>query len=102
MNIKILGDKVLLKMKPITDEQIGSIFVPSMAAGSLGRNYTIATVVAIGNGNKDPKTSKRVSIPFGVKLGDQVVVAKFIGTLLNIDGADYSIVDRQMLLGVVE
>ena len=54
----------------------------------------VSEVVAVG-----PSTNEN---PMTVKVGDKVVVSKFAGQELKLDGADYSIVKIADILAVVE
>ena len=55
--------------------------------------------MAAGSGriNDDGKT-----IPLDVKVGDHVLIAKYSGTEIKLDGEDYLIVREDEILGVAE
>ena len=77
-----------------TLDKIGSIFIPENA-----REKTLeGHVVKIGTGKRDKEGNKK---PFGVKVGDKVLFAKFGGTELNIGGTDYKLVHEDDILAVL-
>ena len=79
MKLTPIGPRVLIKLdKP--KEVAGSIHLPQNA---LERPYT-GTVQAVGNGGRTKKTGTR--IPVDVKVGDHVLLAKFSGTEVELNG----------------
>ena len=54
----------------------------------------ISEVVAVGPGDKDTEMV--------VKAGDKVVVGKYTGTEIKLDGMDYTIVKQSDILAIVE
>jgi chaperonin GroES len=55
--------------------------------------------VALGTGKMDDKGNK---VPFEVKKGDRVLVAKYGGTEIKLDGQDYRILTSDDVLAVIE
>ena len=94
MKSKPLGERVLLK-RIEEDEQIrGGIIIPDSAK----EKSQEAEVVALGTGKKDDSGK---SIPFNVKKGDKVLLPKYGGTEVKIDGVAYILVDEDNILGIV-
>jgi chaperonin GroES len=52
----------------------------------------------VGTGKIDEKGNK---IPFNVKKGDQVLMPKYGGTEIKLDGKEYQIMREEDILGVL-
>lgn len=96
MNVRPLRDRVLVKRVEEEQEQrIGGIIIPDSAKEKPQQ----ATVVAVGNGKvKDDGTT----IPLDVKVGDVVLIGKYTGTEIKLDGEEYLIVREEEILGVAD
>jgi chaperonin GroES len=67
-------------------------------AGSAKEKPQIAEVIAVGpGGERDGKKTDIVN-----KVGDKVIVSKYAGTEVKIDGVEYSIVAQGDILATVE
>ena len=95
MNIKPLGERVLLKRIEEAEQVRGGIIIPDSAK----EKSQEAEVIAVGTGKKD-KDGKL--IPFNVKKGDKVLLPSYGGTTVKIDGTEYLLVDEDSILGVIE
>ena len=73
VNIKPLGDRVLLEICENTEQMKGGILIPD-SAKEKPQEYK---VIALGTGKNDDKGNK---IPFDVKVGDIVLTSKYGGT----------------------
>ncbi|MDD2708876.1 MAG: co-chaperone GroES [Verrucomicrobiae bacterium] len=95
MKVKPIGDRVLVK--PCKDEEVkkGGIIIPDTAK----ERPQEGKVIAIGTGKTDEDGKK---IPFEVKVGDRVLVSKYGGTEIKIDGEEYQILREDDILGIVE
>ncbi len=95
MNLRPLGDRVLVE--PVEEKEVkkGGIIIPDSAK----EKPTEALVVAVGSGKTDDEGKK---IPFEVKKGDRVLISKYGGTEIKIDGKDYLIMREDDVLGVIE
>ena len=95
MNVRPLRDRVLVRRVEEQEQRIGGIIVPDTAKEKPQQ----ARVVAVGSGrvNDDGKT-----IPLDVKAGDYVLVGKYSGTEIKLDGEDYLILREDEILGVAE
>ncbi len=87
MNFKPLGDRALVKIVEREEQTASGIVLPDTAKE---KPHT-AEVVAVGS-HEDVKVS----------VGDVVVVRKYSGTEVKLDGAEHRIVDAEDILGVVE
>jgi chaperonin GroES len=95
MNVRPLRDRVLVKRVEEPEQRIGGIIVPDTAK----EKPLQARVVSAGTGriNDDGKV-----IPLDVKAGDYVLVGKYAGTEIKVDGEEYLIVREDEILGVAE
>lgn len=95
MNVKPLGDRVLVQ--PIEQEEVkkGGIIIPDTAK----EKPQEGKVVAVGTGKRDEDGKL---IPFEVKKGDRVLISKYGGTEIKIDGKDYLIMREDDILGLIE
>jgi len=95
MNVKPLGDRVLVH--PIEQDEVkkGGIIIPDTAK----EKPQEGKVVAIGTGKRDDNGKL---IPFEVKKGDRVLISKYGGTEIKIDGKELLIMREDDILGVIE
>ena len=89
MTLKPLSDNVLLK--GVEEEKTAGGLILATANKE---KPVVSAVVAVGPGTKDE--------PMTVKVGDKVVVGKYAGTEIKLDGETYSIVKVSDILAVVE
>lgn len=90
MKLRPMADRVLLKACEEQETTHSGIIL----ATANKEKPAISEVVAVGPGTKD--------VEMTVKPGNKVVVAKFIGTDIKLDGVDYTIVKQDDILAVVE
>jgi chaperonin GroES len=95
MNARPLHDRVLLKRLEEGEQRIGNIIIPDSAKEKPQQ----ATVVAVGNGRI---TEEGTVIPLDVKPGDLVLIGKYAGNEIKLDGEDLLIVREDEILGVLE
>ena len=94
MKIRPLGDRVLVE--PIEEnEKVGGIYIPDTAKEKPMQGKVLSV------GKKTDKETGR-EIPFDVKAGDTVLLPKYGGTEVKIDGKKLQLVREEDLLGVVE
>jgi chaperonin GroES len=94
MAIKPLYDRVLLKRSEPAETVKGGIIIPDTAK----EKPMEAEVVAIGEG-KFSDDGKR--IPMTVKVGNKVLIGKYTGTEVKIEGEDHVIVREDEILAIV-
>jgi chaperonin GroES len=90
MTIKPLADRVLLKSVEAEETTASGLIL----AASAQEKPEISEVVAVG-----PGTEKN---PMTVAVGDKVIISKYSGTQVKIDGTEYTITDVKEILAVVE
>ncbi len=95
MNIKPLSNRVVLKNLEAEETTKGGIILTSAAK----EKPEIAEVIAVGEGAKNDKGEL---VPMTVKIGDRVIIAKYVGTTVKLDGSDYVIVSENDILAIVE
>jgi chaperonin GroES len=95
MNVRPLRDRVLVKRIEQQEQRIGGIIIPDTAKEKPQQ----AKVVAVGNGrvNEDGKV-----LPLDVEPGDYVLVGKYAGNEIKLEGEEYVIVREDEILGVAE
>ncbi|MBP3336985.1 MAG: co-chaperone GroES [Clostridia bacterium] len=94
MNIKPLGDRVVIKMVETEETTKSGIIL----TGSAKEKPQMAEVVAVGPGGiVDGKEVK-----MEVKVGDRVITSKYAGTEIKFDGIEYTILKQSDVLAVVE
>src|ERR1700687_2684074 len=95
MNVRPLRDRILIKRLEEQEQRIGGIIVPDTAK----EKPQTAKVVAVGNGRVNDKGEV---FPLDVKASDYVLIGKYAGTEIKLDGQDYLIVREEEVLGVAE
>ena len=84
-------------MEPAEEKEVkkGGIIIPDSAK----EKPTESIVIALGTGKLDDDGKK---VPFEVKKGDRVLVSKYGGTEIKIDGKEYKILNAEDILAVLE
>jgi len=94
MTIKPLADRVVVKMVEAEETTKSGIILASSAK----EKPEIAEVVAVGPGGiVDGNEIKMI-----LKVGDKVLISKYAGTEVKVDGEEYSIVRQADVLATVE
>jgi len=94
-NVIPLRDRVLVKRLEEAEQKVGGIIVPDSAKEKPQQ----AKVVAVGSG-RVLDDGKRVAP--SVKAGDKVLIGKWSGTEVKIDGEEYLILKEDEVLGVLD
>lgn len=94
MKIKPLGDRVLVE--PLTEGEVkkGGIIIPDSAK----EKPMEGKVIAVGTGKLDDNGKK---IAFNVKKDDVVLMPKYGGTEVKMDGKEYQIMREDDILAVI-
>lgn len=94
MTIKPLIDRVVIKMVEAEETTKSGIILAAAAQ----EKPQVAEVVAVGPGGiVDGKEVKMY-----VKVGDRVIMSKYSGTEVKLDGAEYTILRQSDILAIVE
>lgn len=96
MNIKPLGDKVVLKKTEREVKTKSGLILSSAAAAA--EEQPIYEVLAVGEGLR----VDGVLQPMSVKTGDKVFIDKYAGNAVKLDDEEYLIVHESEILAIVE
>ena len=94
VNIKPLGDRVLVQALEEKEVKKGGIIIPDTAKEKPQEGQ----VVALGTGKRDDDGKL---IAFTVKKGDKVLISKYGGTEVKVDGESYLIMREDDILGII-
>jgi chaperonin GroES len=94
LKVKPLGDRVLVEAVEEQEVKQGGIIIPDSAK----EKPSEAKVVALGTGKSDEDGKK---VAFEVKVGDVVLVSKYGGTEIKVDGKEYKILNSDDILAVL-
>lgn len=94
INIKPLGNRVLLEPMESSEQMKGGIVIPDSAK----EKPQEFKVVAVGTGKTDDNGKK---IPMDVKVGDIVLTSKYGGTEIKHNDKEYKIITCDDILAIV-
>jgi chaperonin GroES len=95
MNLKPLGDRVVILPNEQPDHTTSGLFLPESAKEKPQQGKVIAT----GPGNRKENGDR---ILLDVKIEDTVLYAKYAGTTIKLDGKEYLILKETDVLAIVE
>lgn len=90
MTIKPLQDRVVVKMVEAEETTKSGIIL----SGSAKEKPEVAQVIEVGPGKTDVKME--------VKQGDKVLISKYSGTNVKLEGEEYIIVKMEDILAIVD
>ena len=94
MKLKPLSDRVVIKMTEAEETTKSGIILTAAAQ----EKPSIAEIVAVGPGGMVDGNEVKMF----VKVGEKVLISKYAGTEVKVDGVEYSIVKQDDILAVVE
>ena len=94
INVKPLGDRVLVQPLEEQETKKGGIIIPDTAK----EKPQEGKVVALGTGKIDDNGKK---LEFSVKAGNKVLISKYGGTEIKVDGESYLIMREDDILGII-
>ena len=94
MNIKPLFDRIVIKMVEAEETTKSGIIL----AGNAKEKPQVAEIVAVGPGG----VVEGKEITMQVKVGDRVLISKYAGTEVKLDGQEYTILRQNDILAIVE
>ena len=94
-NVRPLRDRVLVRRIEETEQKVGGIIVPDTAK----EKPLQAEVMAVGSG-RTLDNGQRVELT--LKKGDKVLIGKWSGTEVKIDGEELLILKEDEVLGILE
>jgi chaperonin GroES len=95
VKLKPLGNRVLAKRLEAEDKMKGGIILPDTAK----KKQETAQVISLGTGKKDKNGDL---IPFNVKAGDKILMDKYSGTEVTLEGEEYIILNADDIIAIVE
>lgn len=94
MKLQPLADRVVLKLVEAEETTKSGIILTSSAQ----EKPQIAEVLAVGPGGMVDGNEVKMT----VKVGDRVIMSKYSGTEVKLDGVEYTIVRQSDILALVE
>ena len=94
MKLKPLADRVVLKMVETEETTKSGIIL----TGSAKEKPQVAEVIAVGPGG----VVEGKDVIMEVEVGDHVIMSKYSGTEVKIDGENYIIVRQSDILAIAE
>ena len=94
INVRPLGDRVLVQPIEEKETKKGGIIIPDTAK----EKPQEGKVVALGTGKINDEGKK---VDFTVKEGNRVLISKYGGTEIKIDGETYLIMREDDILGII-
>lgn len=94
MTIKPLADRVVIKMTEAEETTKSGIIL----AGSAKEKPQVAEIVEVGPGGMVDGNN----VEMFVKKGQKVLISKYSGTEVKIDGVEYTILRQGDILAIVE
>jgi len=95
VNLRPLHDRIIVKRVDEAEQKSGSIIIPDSAKEKPQQ----AEVVAVGNGRRQENGD---IIALDIKAGDKILVGKYGGSEVSIDGEEYVILREDEVLAVIE
>ena len=94
MKLKPLADRVIVKLVEAEETTKSGIIL----AGNAKEKPQVAEIVAVGPGG----VVEGKEITMQVKVGDRVLISKYAGTEVKLDGQEYTILRQNDILAIVE
>jgi chaperonin GroES len=94
-NVRPLRDRVLVRRLEESEQKLGGIIIPDTAKEKPQK----AEVVGVGSGRILENGTR---VPLTLKPGDKVLVGKWSGTDVKIDGEEYLILKEDEVLGILQ
>ncbi len=95
MNLKPLGDRVVVKPVEQDEQTASGIFLPETAKEKPQQGE----IIAVGPGARDEDGDR---IAMDVNVGDRILYARYSGTTVKLDGQEYLILKENDILAIVE
>lgn len=95
MNMKPIGDKIIVKRLQAEEKTKGGIVLPEAAK----EKPKEGRVVALGQGRL---LNNGTRVPFIVKENDRIIFSSYAGTEVKFDGEEYLILTEEEVLAIVK
>jgi chaperonin GroES len=95
VNLKPLGDRVVVEHVEQAEKSAGGVFLPDTAKEKPqeGRVLAVGTGRVLDNGNL---------LPVSVKVGDRILYSKYSGSEIKLEGTEYLIISEKDVLAIVD
>jgi chaperonin GroES len=94
MNIKPLGERIVIKVLESEEKTKSGIVLPDTAK----EKPQMGEILAVGSGKTLENGQK---VPMEVKVGDRVLFAKYAGTEVKLDGEEYMVLKESDVLAII-
>lgn len=95
MKLNPMHDRVIIKRVEEPTKTTGGIYIPESAQEKPARGR----VTAVGPGAMKPDGER---IPMEIEVGDEVLIGKYAGNQIELEGIEYVILRENEILGIVE
>jgi len=95
VNVKPLGDRVVVKVIKTEEKTKSGIVLPDTAK----EKPQEGEIIAVGTGRMLDNGQK---VDLEVKVGDRIIFSKYAGTEIKIDGEEYLIFSERDILAILE
>ena len=94
MNLKPLGDRVVVEHVEQAEKSAGGVFLPDTAKEKPqeGKVLAVGTGRTLDNGTK---------LQMDVKVGDRIIYSKYSGSEIKLEGTEYLIISEKDILAIV-
>lgn len=92
--IRPIGDRILVQHVEEKEQVRGGVIIPDSAQ----EKPQEARVIALGTGQRNKQGE---SLPYEVKVGDRVLVAKYGGAEVKLDGQKFTLIREDDILGII-
>ena len=95
MNLKPLGDRLVVEHVEQAEKSAGGVFLPDTAKEKPqeGRVLAVGVGRVLDNGNL---------LPVSVKVGDRILYSKYSGSEIKLEGTEYLIISEKDVLAIVD
>ena len=94
MNLRPLGDRLVVEHVEQAEKSAGGVFLPDTAK----EKPQEGKVLAVGTGRMLDSGTR---VPMDVKVGDRVIYSKYSGSEIKLEGTEYLIISEKDVLAVV-
>ena len=94
MNIRPLGDRVIVRRVEEETKTAGGIYIPDSAT----EKPSEGEILAVGKGRI---TDNGDLLPMNVTIGEKIIFGKYAGSEVKVDGETYLIMKEEDILGVL-
>lgn len=98
MDLKMIGDKVLVKLMPMNNRMYKNLLYKPDTARAEELQY-IGLVESFGNGIKSKKGQRK---PLDLQLGDLITFARHTGVRMMIENVEYRVIRANEIIAILE